>query len=396
MGSKFLLMMLLAKYFSTEDVGLYGLILSFVNISVLIIGLDYYTFSQQELSKGQEINIIISNQLILHVIMYILFFFVTFLFVNDDKIGISYFLIVYFILFFEHLNQEISRYLIFYERQLAVSLFLFLRTGVWAIIYAVYAYYFESFNLISLFIFWLIFSLIALISSLIYLINRHKFNISFCAINFKYILSGISKSIYIFIAGLAFKAIFFADRFLLKDISDINIVGVYVFYMTLVMSALSFYEPMVISFSYQKMLKYFNAKTYDKYKKEVKKASFQTTLFIFFLIVGFYFFIPIVLSILDKESYISFLWIMKYIYVIMVFYVFSLFLHYLLYSIDCNKYILYSHLSSLVVFFISYIFFEFFTISNGLSVVLISICLCFIWMVISSLFYFFNKIKFIL
>ncbi len=49
MGSRFLLIFALAKLLSPTELGLFGLMMATVSISVLIIGVDYYTYTQREL-----------------------------------------------------------------------------------------------------------------------------------------------------------------------------------------------------------------------------------------------------------------------------------------------------------------------------------------------------------
>ena len=49
MGSKFVLIIFLARYLSVEDIGLYGLVVATVSFSVILLGGEFYTYSQREL-----------------------------------------------------------------------------------------------------------------------------------------------------------------------------------------------------------------------------------------------------------------------------------------------------------------------------------------------------------
>ncbi|MDP4491808.1 hypothetical protein [Vibrio sp. AH4] len=392
MTSKLFLMMLLAKYFSVKDVGEYGLILALVNILVLIIGLDFYTFSQSELSKGGSFENVLSNQLILHAIMYVFAFL--WIYTNGSGDYSITTIFIFLLLVSEHLNQEISRYLIYFEEQMIASILLFTRSGLWVLCYVIYILIVDDYNLHDLFVFWLSASVCTLMLS-IYLLN-HQVKISFklSSVNFEYLGSGLRKSILILCAGVSFKSLFFLDRYILGSYSSLEIVGVYIFYITLMVSALSFLEPLVISFSYPKLLKSFNALDYYSYNQVLKKSALHTFFFIVTTVLGFYIFTQPLLHLLGKEEYLSYLWILSFLYPIIVLYCMAIFIHYLLYSIDLNRFIFYSHASSVLVFVFFIFMLKHLLPFNMIENILYSLIVAYTWMVMSSAYLYFNNKRF--
>ncbi|HEQ3486055.1 TPA: hypothetical protein VGS89_002661 [Vibrio cholerae] len=396
MTSKLLLMMLLARYFSVKDVGEYGLILALVNILVLIVGLDFYTFSQSELSKNRSFGEVLSNQLLLHTVTYAVAFI--WIYTNRSSDYSITTLFIFSLLVSEHLNQEISRYLIYFEEQMIASVLLFIRSGLWVLCYVIYILITNSYNLHDLFVFWLLASICTLVLST-YLLNHKikikiKIKIKTSYINLEYLVLGLRKSILILCAGVSFKSLFFLDRYILGSYSSLEVVGIYIFYITLMVSALSFLEPLVISFSYQKLLKSFNSQDYYTYNQVLKKSALHSFFFIITIVLGFYIFTQPLLHALGKEEYLSYLWILNYLYPIMALYCFAIFFHYLLYSIELSRFIFYSHASSVLVFlffvFMLKYLFPFDMIENILS----SLIMTYVWMVTSSAYLYFNNKSF--
>ena len=52
LGSRFILLFVLARLLKPSDVGIYGLMTATIAFSVLVLGGDYYTYSQRELMAG--------------------------------------------------------------------------------------------------------------------------------------------------------------------------------------------------------------------------------------------------------------------------------------------------------------------------------------------------------
>jgi len=73
MGSKFFLVIFLAKYLSISDIGTYGLIVATVSFSIILLGGEFYTYSQRELLGLDKSKwfCIIQHQTIATLLLYI-------------------------------------------------------------------------------------------------------------------------------------------------------------------------------------------------------------------------------------------------------------------------------------------------------------------------------------
>lgn len=54
LGSKFFLFFFLAKYLEPSELGFYGLIAASISYSLLIVGFDFYAFSNRDLIKTEK------------------------------------------------------------------------------------------------------------------------------------------------------------------------------------------------------------------------------------------------------------------------------------------------------------------------------------------------------
>jgi len=73
MGSKFVLLIGLAKLLEPAEIGLFGLFAATVSFSMLVIGGDYYTYSQRELMSlpRERWSFVLQHQLLATGLLYI-------------------------------------------------------------------------------------------------------------------------------------------------------------------------------------------------------------------------------------------------------------------------------------------------------------------------------------
>ena len=75
-GIKGSFILLLPFYLTPSEVGLYGLIVALIFFGVLLIGGDFYTYSQRKLvsSAANQRAFVLKNQFIAHLILYCILF----------------------------------------------------------------------------------------------------------------------------------------------------------------------------------------------------------------------------------------------------------------------------------------------------------------------------------
>ena len=72
MGSRFVLILVLAKLLEPAELGLYGLFLATVSFSIMLVGADYYTYSQRELlsQPRDRWSFVLQHQALATVLLY--------------------------------------------------------------------------------------------------------------------------------------------------------------------------------------------------------------------------------------------------------------------------------------------------------------------------------------
>ncbi len=152
-GLKFSFLLTLPVFFSLEEVGIYNLINATVVLFLYIAGIEYFYFANRrikEIDTSIEHNsIVLSSQFALYLSIHIIALVpVYFYFSTNYSIGIpiSIFLISY------HINQEVSRILIFIRRPLLSSITLGIGQGLWALPVMIWFLLGQTLNLSTIFI----------------------------------------------------------------------------------------------------------------------------------------------------------------------------------------------------------------------------------------------------
>lgn len=232
--SKFLLVIYLGRHASISTLGAYALMTSMIQLSMYIVGLDFYIYSTRELAtNGQnQIGKIIKNQFIVHGLIY----FATLpamIFVVTQLIGWSYIPWFIALLIVEHASQEGSRILIALSKPTQAIFSQFLRSGLWvyASIATIIAIPTTSIDTLTIiWIGWLLGAIVSILyiaytiglPSLKELVSSH--------IDKKWIKKGIRMSTPFALSSLGFFGISHFARFILENHSGETAVGIYSFF----------------------------------------------------------------------------------------------------------------------------------------------------------------------
>ena len=133
LASRFVLLFVLARLLAPVEVGLYGLVTATVSFSVLMIGGDYYTYSQRELMSRprEEWGFVLQHQVMAIAMLYVVLVPLQGLVFVFDLLPDSIFLLFFALLLVEHLAQELNRLLVAMQKPLSASWVLFVRSGLW-------------------------------------------------------------------------------------------------------------------------------------------------------------------------------------------------------------------------------------------------------------------------
>lgn len=352
--SKFALVMSMAKFLTLEEVGTYGLLAATISLSVILIGGEFYTYSQRELLSVdlKKWPSILKNQGIASAVLYFIFLPAQLIIFYQEFITFNLLAIFYVILILEHIAQELSRILIAMHKQLFASVVMFLRIGAWCWIVIGLFYIDISYRTLDTVLYlWVLGATVAIITSIIYIHNLVP-TIFEAKADWKWIKKGYRVALRFFLSTVTIKIIMTFDRFIVETIAGREFLGVYAVYAGMAMVVNSVLVPTVFSFLYPRLVENFRKEQFKLYKK-----NFQQLLFLTLLIGGSVAFIvgalaPFAFNWVEKPIYveqINYLW---WLLLFSFLYCLSMVPHYVLYAKGKDGCILISNLFGAFVFFI--------------------------------------------
>ena len=379
MGSRFFLIFVVARLLEPIELGLFGLMLATVSFGIIVVGADYYIYSQRELlaRPPEQWPFVIQHQIKAQVILYgvllplqLLIFLFGFL---DWQYAAWYFVL----LITEHIAQEINRLLVAMHKQLIASWVLFIRWGSWVFVIVPVMYFSpEMRNLQALYMAWLVGGLFAILVG-ITAIHKVLPNWKKSATDIKWLKQGFKVGGLFLLSTLCFKGLLTFDRYVIEALSSTEILGVYVFYIGLVVGAYAVLDPAVFSFVYPRMLQSYQMQDKQNYQKAYKELVLLTVSISVALAIVIWGAAPHIIDWIDKPVYTEYLG--DFSILILVGFVFSVghIPHYALYAMKGDKWIILAHISSLMIFFFILWVLQF---ENGIQTVGVALLAAFSWM----------------
>jgi O-antigen/teichoic acid export membrane protein len=249
MGTRFLMVLYLARVFSPSEVGEFGLLLAAVEYAFFLLGLEFHAFASRELlplplyAWGQFLR----SQATLHGFTYALFLIGIMVFAWLGSTQLENIMLFAALSITEHLAQEGYRLLVNARQPVRANFAYFIRSGLWFYVFAIMANTYPEIQTIRvLCITWLVFSLISLSlpASLLWHMDwkrRHTFQDSR-----RWLKSGMKVSLIFLATALALQAPAFFDRILLERYVGLTQLGVYFFYMSFANTLIQIVEVGVI------------------------------------------------------------------------------------------------------------------------------------------------------
>lgn len=353
LGTRFLLVFILAKYLSASSFGYYGLFAATVGYALLCIGLDLYVYTTREIVKvgGAKQGRMLKSQIAFVMLLYL--FLLPLALVILAVAGFPYFLVLWFapILILEHINQEIYRLMIILKHQITASLLLFGRQGSWALAVAGLMVIQEGYrNLTVVMSLWCAAGMVAAAAG-IWKFRSLQLGGWRESIDWAWIKRGVSVSGTFLVATLAIRGVQTFDRFWLESLAGIEIVGAYVLFFG-VASALSvFLDASIFSFRYPELIALAHRKAYAEMHSRVRRMGRQVAgaSLAFALISSLL--LPMLLDWIGRDIYQSQIALYYWILGGMVAYSLSMIPHYALYALRHDRAIVASHVAGLLTFF---------------------------------------------
>jgi|WetSurMetagenome_2_1015567.scaffolds.fasta_scaffold195526_1 O-antigen/teichoic acid export membrane protein len=315
LGSKFILLLFIARHMTTEEMGIFGLMNVTIAIALFFLGLDFYVYNTREILAHEPKRQVgmIRDQLIFHGLIYLLalpllisIFFLKI--ISWEYIGWFYLLLI-----LEHLSQESYRLLTTFSRPLMANLILFIRSGAW--IYAIVGVALLGNKIGGLSVIWSGWSIgvgLSLILAVYALRKLPWTELRNQSIDWSWLRQGARVALPFFMATLALMGVQYADRYYLEFFHGEKVVGIYTFFASIGNVVPIFIFSGSTMILYPAILSAFQRGEHRKYKYLMKKLTLAITagsiILSIILILGIY---PI-LSLTNKAIYrdnLSVFWI---------------------------------------------------------------------------------------
>lgn len=309
MIAKFLLIIYISKYLSTEALGEYGLFVTTIVISMYFLGMDFYTFNSREIIKKEHEDrlLLIRDQFIFHIIVYAVvlpLLFSVFLF---GIIDYKYITLFYLVIVVEHISQEFFRLYVTLNKQILANVLLLLRTGIWVyILIGLWIYGLEKTqNLYSIYIAWFLGALVSIFVGVYYLFKTYNKKNLKTKIDWIWIKHGFKTSMPFLLGTVAYKVIEFSDRYMIDYYMTKADVGVYTFFGSIANTMQTLVFTLVIMMYYPKMIELSTDSNRDEFTTISKKFFWEVLIYSFLIIAGIALFIYPILEYMDKVEFIE-------------------------------------------------------------------------------------------
>lgn len=226
---KFFLVMYIAKKMTLEDLGTYNLLAVTVAIFLFIVGFEFHSYTGRQYKNSRNHSFILLNQFLSHLILYVIIIPISYLLFIKRMIDNEYVVILYLIIIFDHLSQEISRVFVYIGKSIIYNFLFFIKNGAWVFPLIIQAVFFEeTFVVKEILEYWLIGAIISFIIGLYYLYKQDV--LRYANIDVKWIFAGYKIAAPFFLMSISLRIIEFSDRYFIEYYLDLKQLGIYSFY----------------------------------------------------------------------------------------------------------------------------------------------------------------------
>ena len=344
---KFALILYIVKFLSLSDLGEYNLIATSVAILLFFIGFEFHAYAgrQYSLEKSNSNSEIIYNQLFTHLFIYVFLIPISYLFLTEF-VQLKYIFLVYMILVFDHLSQEISRAFVYIKKSIIYNLLFFLKNGGWVygLIFMNLVFDYQI-NLFLILKYWLGGSLFSFFIGLIFL--KRKGLLSKHRIDFNWIFKGLKVSFPFFIMSVSFRSIEYSDRFMIEHLLDYEKLGIYSFFFGISAIAGTFVTN-TIAIQYIPIFIEVKNKILDV-RSNTKSFIRKIFLIYFILALGVYIFLPVLIKFLDKAELLDYTFLIWFMLINSVFMSLAVIPQNILYALNHDRVLLISAIIAAIV-----------------------------------------------
>lgn len=370
------LIIFLAKFLPASELGKFGVFVATIMICVLLSSFEFNKYMYRELfahDAGARARILgshVKTVAFLYFLSAPLFYFVfTYGLVSRD-----YILYFYSVLLLVLVSLELEALLVVLGNQLLSSAVFFTQTSLWVFFVIPAIYFFPDYRTLEfIYLSWIGGACLSILIALFFL-KSSDVKISFEGMGADWIRNGLKKSAIFLLSSILLKLLLTIDRFAMEHYSTAELVGSYVFYISIVMGVFNFLEPAVFSFIYPKLLRFYKENDRIAYVAAHKELIYSTLAGVVVLAISLSYLVPYIVNVLDLTAYkknLSSLWLLI---LASAAYMLGFIPHYILYSRGQFKWLSYANATALAVFLISACFLS---MDSPISVVATSLLVAF-------------------
>lgn len=338
LGSKFLLTLFLAKFFSLSDLGSYGLVLVTVAYCNEIVSGQFHSYTSRLLIKKEEDQgWIIQQQFMFHFIMYIVMIPVALSLIVAGIIPFGVFIMIFPIMLSEHISLEQYRWLIALSKPVQANFLLFVRSGIWPIgLIAICLFIPDLRGLKTLFYTWLAGSAISCCLGFFF-VQREVEIRRIDRIDFKWITKGVRTALPFLCSSLVAQGVYTIDRYLVDFIGGEEVLGTYTLFFSIGGALIPCADACIFHFSYPEQVKSWQEKKYATFFNLAKKMYLHNFLLVLCFIPVCYMFLYGYVIWLNKSVVLENISLLPMLLTVFSLQVIGRVSHYQLYSVGADR-----------------------------------------------------------
>jgi len=353
--SKFALIFVLAKFLEPAEVGLYGLLSATVFYVLMALGFDFYTFATRELIVTDRSNWagMLRDEGVFYGITYtallplcLLLFWLGFL---PWELAVWFFPL----LALEHLAQELNRLLVAISEPLWASIVLFVRSGAWAVIAALWMWLDPAQRTLGFVLAaWAIGVLAACILGASRLRGLDRASLH-RAIDWPWIRKGIRVAFPFVLATLSLRGLYTVDRYWIEALGGLEQLAAYVLFVGIANAIMSFLDAAVFTFAYPALIASAGKGDRAAFDRQMRRLGQHTLAVTLGLSIAAILCAGPLIDWLDRPSYTQHFGLLYWTVLAAALSGISMIPHYGLYARRKDRPIILSHLASLPIFFLA-------------------------------------------
>jgi O-antigen/teichoic acid export membrane protein len=305
LASKTILLLVLARYLSVAEVGIFGILSITLSLGIHFVGLDFYGFNTREiLARPGEASRLIRDQAVFHLLSYLLVLPALLLVFAFEALPWSLLVVFVGLLVVEHLAQEMQRLLFTLSRPIQAALTLFLRGGMW--VYALLVLFLlepQSRTIGTVCIVWVAGSTTAVLFAGFCLRNLDWQAGIRSPVDWAWVQKGLLVAMPLLSSTLVFRALLAVDRYALQHFWGPEAVGIYTFYATIRNAIQGFLEAAVLFVLRPKVIAAHEQGDVEGFRREISRLTWATLALVGLLSLAAFIAIDPVLKLVGTKAY---------------------------------------------------------------------------------------------